>query len=101
VIGLECSTDARAAALTDELSATIDYTRLKEIAVAVATGGSYRLIETMAERIARAIIDELRPRWLRVRVTKVNPPGLGVPASVEVERGDVAVARGAPIDVER
>lgn len=84
---LSCSTDARAAARDDEIANTVNYVQLHDIAVAVATGSSFRLLETLADRIASAILDELRPSWVRVRVTKLRPEGLGVPASLEVERG--------------
>lgn len=94
---LSCSTDARAAARADDLGSTIDYVRLREVAVAAAQAGPYRLLETLAERVAGAILAELRPRWVRVRVTKLRPEGVGVPASVEVERGEGAAATGAPV----
>lgn len=97
-IDLACSTDACAAVASDDLSVTVDYSRLKEIAVEVASGGPYRLLETMAERIAAAIIDELGTAWLRVRVTKLRPPGVGLPASVEIERG-AGVGRSAPVEL--
>ncbi len=95
-IDLECSTDAGAAARTDDLSATIDYARLRAAAVSAITGSSYRLLETVAERVAQAILAELRPRWVRVRITKLAPEGLGIPASVEIVRGEVAAPRSAP-----
>jgi 7,8-dihydroneopterin aldolase/epimerase/oxygenase len=98
-IDLECSTDADAAARTDELAATIDYARLRAVAIAAITGGSYRLLETVAERIAHAILAELRPRWVRVRVTKLMPEGVGTPASVEILRGEVVARRSAPIEL--
>jgi dihydroneopterin aldolase len=98
VIDLACAADARAAARDDELASTIDYVRLRDLAVAAAREGPYRLVETIAERIACRILDELVPAWVRVRVTKVDPPGLGIPASVEIERGD-AVGRSAPVEL--
>lgn len=102
-LDLTCSTDARAAARDDVIGTTIDYVRLRDVAVAVAAGSSYRLIETLAERIASAILDELHPRWVRVRVTKLRPEGVGVPASVEIERGAApsaaAALRSAPIEL--
>ena len=55
--------------------------------MAAASGTSYRLLETVADRIASVVLDELHPKWIRVRVTKLKPAGLGVPASFEVERG--------------
>ena len=98
-IDLVCATDASLAARTDELSATVDYARLRAIAVAVAERGSFRLLETLAERIAVAILDEVRAPWLRVRVTKLHPPGVGVPASVEIERGAGVLAPSAPVEL--
>jgi dihydroneopterin aldolase len=87
VIDVTCSTDARAAARTDDLAATVDYVRLRDVVVAAATGSPVRLIETLADRIAQAVLDELHPAWTRVRVTKLRPGRLEVPASVEVDRG--------------
>ncbi len=102
-LDLTCSTDARAAARDDAIGATIDYVRLRDVAIAVATGSSYRLIETLAERIASAILEQLGPQWVRVRVTKLRPEGVGVPASVEIERGVAASTsdgfRSAPIEL--
>jgi dihydroneopterin aldolase len=84
---VSCSTDARAAARADDLTATIDYVRLRDLVVATATASSYRLLETLAERTAQAILEQLGPRWVRVRVTKLRPDSLGIPASIEIERG--------------
>lgn len=99
-VELACSTDARAAASVDDIGATIDYVRLRDIAVAEVEGPSCRLLETLAERIARRILDDVRPAWVRVRVTKLRPPGMGSPASVEVERWRPGVPlRSAPIEL--
>ncbi len=86
-VDLECGVDAAAAARTDELADTIDYSRLRSIAIRAVTEGSYRLLETVAERVAQAVLAELQPRWVRVRITKLAPGGVPEPASVEIERG--------------
>lgn len=86
-IDIECGIDAAAAARTDDLADTVDYARLRSIAISTVTGGSYRLLETVAERVAQAVLAELRPPWMRVRVTKIAPGGASEPASVEIERG--------------
>lgn len=85
-VRIECPTDASAAARRDDLSATVDYRRLRDIAVEVITGPSRSLVETLADEIAGRVVSECAVRWARVRVTKVAPPGLGASASVEVER---------------
>lgn len=97
---LSCSTDTHAAARDDDIANTVNYVHLRDVAVAVATGSSFRLLETLAERIASAILDELHPSWVGVRVTKLWPEGVGVPASVEIERGRATPAfRSAPIEL--
>lgn len=99
-VEIACSTDASAAAAADDIGATIDYVRLRDIAVAEIEGPSCRLVETLAERIARRILDEVGPAWVRARVTKLRPPGMGSPASVEVERWRLGVhLPSAPIEL--
>ncbi len=85
-VDLSCAVDAAEAARTDDLGSTIDYRRLKAIAVSEIEDRSYRLIESLAEGIARRVLAELSPRWVRVKVTKLRPASLGIPASVEIER---------------
>lgn len=101
-IDIACAANARAASRTDELDTTIDYRRLRQVALEVVGRRSYKLVETIAERIADAVLDELHPRWVQVRVTKLEPEGLGVPASVEVERWDderERDLRSAPVEL--
>lgn len=99
-IELACSVDARAAASADDIGSTIDYVRLRDIAVAEVESASYRLLETLAERIASRILDEASPAWIRVRATKLRPPGMGSPASVEVERRASDAPRvSAPVEL--
>ena len=57
----------------DELDATIDYRRVRDIVHAVNDSGSFRLLETFTRTIADAVYEELRPQHVRVRVRK---PGI-------------------------
>lgn len=93
-VTIECPTDARGAARRDALEATLDYRRLRDVAAGVIEGPSRTLVETLADTIASRIVAELGPAWVRVRVTKLEPPGLGAQASVEVTRR--RSARNAP-----
>lgn len=92
-VAIECPTDARAAAERDDIAATLDYRRLRDIAATVIEGPPRALVETLADAIASRIVAELGVRWVRVRVTKVSPPGLGASASLEVERPLVPAIR--------
>ena len=76
------------AAQTDRLDDTIDYHWLCEMAVEIGTSGRYRLLETLATRIATAIADRYPEADVTVEVRKLHPPCPGHPhhTSVRVTR---------------
>lgn len=86
VVDLECPVDAARAASADDVAATLDYRRLRDIAAAVIEGTSRSLIETLADEIALRVLAELAVAWVRVRVTKSRPGTIEGEASVEVRR---------------
>lgn len=93
LVDIECPTDVASAAATDDLVDTLDYSRLSAIAAAVIEGPSRHLLETLADEIARRILDETEVRSVRVLVEKVRPMGLPGPAAIEVTRtADPAIA---------
>jgi dihydroneopterin aldolase len=57
----------------DELAATIDYRRVRDVIHAVNESGSFQLLETLAGAIADSVHEELLPQHVRVRVRK---PGI-------------------------
>lgn len=57
----------------DELDATIDYRRVRDIVHAVNDSRSFRLLEAFTGAIADSVYEELRPQQVRVRVRK---PGI-------------------------
>lgn len=79
--------DARAAALRDELSDTIDYAAVRACVHEVVARGHVCLIEALAERVAREVRARFSLVGVRVRVTKIDVPQAGATASVEVVRG--------------
>lgn len=88
VIDLELETDTREAARTDDLAHSVDYAAVWRRTAGVAGRQPYALVETLAERIAAALLDGFPVRAVRVRVRK---PGAlraeGVEwAGVEIER---------------
>lgn len=76
---------ARAAAATDDLSKTVNYSQIADRAAEVLGGDPSRLIETVAEHIARAILDMDGVYCVDVRVHKPQAP-------LHVEFSDVTVA---------
>jgi dihydroneopterin aldolase len=57
----------------DELAATIDYRRVRDIVHSVNESHSFELLETFARTLAEAVREELAPDRVRVRVRK---PGI-------------------------
>jgi dihydroneopterin aldolase len=84
VVDLDVEADLTSAAATDSLDETVDYATLARRVVAVIEGEACDLIETVAGRIAMAVLDS--PRAIAVTVTVHKPQ---VPLAVPV--ADVAV----------
>ena len=66
-------------------SEAIDYPRIYELTKQVVTGERFGLVESLADRIAEALQDELELDRLIVRVRKPNPPLPGQFDGIEVE----------------
>lgn len=63
-----------AAARSDVLDGTVDYSALGTIAVEVISRQSFNLIETIAEEIADLILDIPGVQEVEVTVRKLSPP---------------------------
>ena len=67
-IGLPGSTVFKSDKVTD----TIDYEQVALKIRALAGSGHFRLVETLAERIARLLIDDFGAPWANVSVAKIG-----------------------------
>ena len=85
IVDVYMQTDFSEAAKTDDLTQTIDYCAVYEIAKAEVAIRS-KLIEQVADRIHKRIMKE-QPlvKTAKVRVTKLNPPMNGNVEKVYVE----------------
>lgn len=70
----------------DELARVVDYERVADAVRAIVAKGHIQLVETLAERIARACLADPRVRFSRVRVEKLDVFPDAASAGVEVER---------------
>jgi len=77
--------DVAPAAATDDLSLTVNYAEVAGAVLEVVTGEPVDLIETVAERIARSVLDS-QPVAAAVDVTVHKPA-----APIEADFADVAV----------
>jgi len=66
--------DTRAAAVSDELSLSVDYGTLADRLVALASGPPVRLIETLAERLAAACLSDPPVQEVEITVHKPHAP---------------------------
>ncbi len=57
---------------SDQVADTIDYEQVSLKIKALAGSGHFRLVETLAERIARLLLDEFGAPWTRVSVAKIG-----------------------------
>lgn len=83
-VDLAMVVDAAAAASSDELSATVDYAAVFERVRSVVEERSYRLIETLAEAVAREVLEGFALSEVEVRLRKPDAPLPGTFDHVEI-----------------
>jgi dihydroneopterin aldolase len=74
-VDLALELDLAEAGRTDDLSRTIDYGDAARLVLEIGTGPSARLVETLAERMAAALLGRYpQLQAIELRVTKIQPP---------------------------
>lgn len=73
-IDLELMTDLSDAGKTDDLTRTIDYAEVVQLAIKIGTQGSFQLFEALAETIAETILAKFQIEEIRITVKKLTPP---------------------------
>jgi dihydroneopterin aldolase len=75
IISVEIHLDLSVAARSDRLEETINYTGIYQIVKMIVQGEPCALIETVAENIAKALLDAyVKISSVKVSVTKPHPP---------------------------
>jgi len=85
-LDIEAPIDCRRAALNDEVAQTLDYKRLSKVVCAFVGASEFKLVETLADRTARLILEEFDLPWVRVTLNK---------------RGAIRAARDVGVSIER
>ena len=80
------ATGAAPAVGADELARVVDYQILAALLRSIVTAGHVRLVETLAERIATACLDDKRVKKLRITVEKLDVFSDTESAGVAIER---------------
>jgi dihydroneopterin aldolase len=81
----------------DELGRVVDYERVATRVRDIVASGHVRLVETLAERIAEACLEDGRVRSVRVRVEKLDIFADMESVGIEIERHAAAGAESPPI----
>lgn len=85
IVDVEMTCDLEAAGRSDDLSKSVDYSRVFDLVAGIVTGRPYKLIEALAERIAGEILAGFAVEEVLVRVKKPQAPLGGVFSWVAVE----------------
>jgi dihydroneopterin aldolase len=91
VIDIELPTDCARAAESDDVGHTVDYKRVAKRLIAFVEASDFKLVETLAHRVAMTLLEEFSLAWLRI---SVNKPGAirgsrDVGVSIERTRADL------------
>jgi len=73
LLDLEVARDLRAAGRSDRIRDTLHYKRIFEVVEDVASNQEHKLVEALAERIARAVLGKFDADAVTVTVRKPKP----------------------------
>jgi 7,8-dihydroneopterin aldolase/epimerase/oxygenase len=99
LIDVELPVNCRAAARVDEVEATLDYKKVAKRVIAFVSASEFKLVETLAQRLALLVLEEFGVEWICV---KINKPGAirgsrDVGVMIERTRADLEAERNLPI----
>jgi dihydroneopterin aldolase len=90
IVDLEMAADIARAAATDDVADTLNYKSVAKRIQGFVGESSFRLVETLAERIAGIVRDEFGVAWVRVTVHKPGAIRGSRDVGVMIERGTPA-----------
>ncbi len=84
-VDVELHLDILRAAKTDKLKDTVDLVKVFEDVESVIQNGRFRLVETMAQKVAEELLAHFEINQVLVRVRKPHAPIRGIQEGIEVE----------------
>ncbi|HKD55667.1 MAG TPA: dihydroneopterin aldolase [Steroidobacteraceae bacterium] len=70
VLDIELPVDCRQASTTDEVADTLDYKKVAKRVLAFVEASEFKLVETLAHRLALLILEEFAVEWVRIALNK-------------------------------
>ena len=99
VLDIELPVDCRHASLSDEVAETLDYKKVAKSVLTFVAASEFKLVETLAHRVALLILAEFQLEWVRISLNKPgairNSRDVGV--VIERTRADLPAVAGAPL----
>ncbi|MGH8140723.1 MAG: dihydroneopterin aldolase [Steroidobacteraceae bacterium] len=86
VIDLELPVDCRRAAIRDEVDDTLDYKKVAKRVIAFVEASDFKLVETLAHRLALLLLEEFGLEWLRLSINKPGAISGSRDVGVRIER---------------
>jgi dihydroneopterin aldolase len=96
VLDLELPVDCRGAAVSDLVADTLDYKKVAKRVQAFVAASEFHLVETLAHRLALALIAEFTLEWVRVTVNKPGAIRNSRDVGVVIERTRADLGSGTP-----
>jgi len=97
VVDLELPVDCRRASVTDDVADTVDYKSVAKRVLAYIEASEFKLVETLAHRLALLLLEEFGLEWVRISLNKPgairNSRDVGV--VIERTRADLTAAAAA------
>ena len=87
VLDIEMGADISSAAGSDNIEDTLDYKAVAKRVIAFVSASEYKLVETLAERIADILLKEFGIPWCRLRLNKQGAVKGVRDVGVVIERG--------------
>ena len=72
VIDIELPVDCARAAQSDDVADTLDYKKVAKRVIAFVATSQFKLVETLAQRLAMVVLGEFGLEWVRL---SINKPG--------------------------
>lgn len=72
VVDVEVPVDCARASLTDEVADTVDYKMVAKRVLAFIEASQFKLVETLAQRLALLLLEEFGLEWVKL---SLNKPG--------------------------
>lgn len=87
IVDLDMASDIAKSASTDELEDTLNYKAVAENVIEMLEASRFQLIETMAEEVAKLVMEKFSSPWVKVRINKGGAVKHVANVGIEIQRG--------------